>query len=363
MGGARGRLVPREDRQKAIELVLEACTNGARKHKACELLELSVRTLERWQTESAADQRKGAYREVGNKLSEKERQLILNTVNSVEYRDLPPCQIVPILADKGIYIASESTIYRILREEKQLTHRRLSKPAKDKKKEEHEASGPNQLWSWDITYLPSQVKGIYFYLYMIMDIYSRKIVGWSIHSDQTAKQAANLIEQTCLDESIERDQVTLHSDNGSPMKGATMLAKLEALGVTPSFSRPSVSDDNPFSEALFKTIKYHPTFPLTNRFKTIFDARTWVIEFVKWYNTRHRHSGLKFITPIQRHTGIDDGIIQNRHSVYLKAKEKNPERWSGKTRNWELPTVVTLSANRKNCMRHVGNRETLKAVN
>lgn len=362
MGGLRGRLVTAEEREKAIELVREACARGARKQQACQLLEVSRRTLERWEKEGTVDQRKGAERRVGNKLSMEERKLILTTINNVEYRNLPPCQIVPRLADKGIYIASESTIYRILREEKQLAHRGLSKPAKHKKPKTHEASGPNQLWSWDITYLPSQIKGMYFYLYMIMDVYSRKIVGWTIQQEQSADHAANLVQQTCLDEGIERNQIILHSDNGSPMKGATMLAKLEMLGIVPSFSRPSVSDDNPFSEALFKTVKYHPTFPLTDKFKTIFDARAWTVKFVKWYNTIHKHSGLKFITPTQRHTGTDDAIMSNRHKIYLDARKKNPERWSGKTRNWQLPTVVTLNACRKNRISQISEQVRLKAI-
>jgi len=182
---------------------------------------------------------------------------------------------------------------------------------------------------------------------MIMDVYSRKIVGWTIQYNQSADHAADLIQQACLDEGIERNQVVLHSDNGSPMKGATMLAKLETLGIVPSFSRPSVSDDNPFSEALFKTVKYHPTFPMTQKFETIFDARAWVVKFIRWYNYHHMHSGIKFVTPIQRHTGADNAVMENRHSVYLLAKKRRPERWSGKTRSWELPSVVMLNANKK----------------
>ena len=280
-------------------MVQEACANGSRRQKACELLGISLRTIERWDREGLSDQRKGAEKVVGNKLSEEERQQILSTVNGADYCDLPPCKIVPHLADKGIYMASESTIYRILREERQLAHRGLTQPAKHKRPKPHEATGPNQLWSWDITYLPTQVRGMHFYLYMIMDVYSRKIVGWTVQHNQLAEHSADLIEQACMDEGVERNQVVLHSDNGSPMKAATMLAKLESLGVAPSFSRPSVSDDNPFSEALFKTVKYHPTFPLTDKFATVFDARTWVVKFEKWYNTEHMHSGLKFITPNQ----------------------------------------------------------------
>lgn len=335
----------------AIELIKEANKQGARKEKACELLGISLRTYERWKKDGEVDLRKGASRHVGNKLTEEEKQVILTTVNSVEYRDLPPCQIVPRLADKGLYIGSESSIYRILRAERQLKHRGLTQPKKHKKPDEHVATGPNQVWSWDITFLPSQVSGIYYYLYLVMDIFSRKIVGWSIHTAQTAEHAANLIHQACLDEGVKKEQLILHSDNGSPMKGSTMLVMLERLGVVPSFSRPSVSDDNAFSEALFKTLKYHPTFPLTDKFETVFHARRWVISFVGWYNDIHMHSGLKFVTPNQRHKGKDSSIMAQRHQVYQMAKAKHPERWSRDTRDWSLPSEVTLNANRKKSVR------------
>jgi len=362
LGGRRGRLVSSEDRNTAIKLIDEANAQGARKHKACELLGITVRTYERWRCGGSIDQRKGATRQVGNKLTEAEKQMILYTVNSREYRDLSPCQIVPLLADKGMYIASESTIYRILREEKQLKHRGLTSAKKHKKPDEYTATAPNQIWSWDITFLPSQVRGIYYYLYMIMDIYSRKIVGWSIHHTQTAEYAANLIQQACIDERVEQKQLVLHSDNGAPMKGSTMLVMLEKLGVVPSFSRPSVSDDNPYSEALFKTVKYHPTFPVTDKFETIFHARRWVIEFVSWYNDIHMHSGLKFITPNQRHTGTDIQIRIKRHDVYQAAKAKHPERWSGDTRDWTLPKVVYLNANRKKKDEAVSMQEKMRQV-
>jgi transposase InsO family protein len=344
-----------------MHLIKEAHAQGARKSKACALLGVTLRTVARWEKQGVIDNRKGASRHIANRLTKKEKQLIISTVNNAQYCDLPPCQIVPRLADQGLYIASESSIYRVLRAEKQLAQRGLVKARKHKRPEAHEATGPNQLWSWDITYCPSQVRGIYFYLYMIMDIYSRKIVGWTVQQEQSAEHAANLIQQACLDEGIERHQITLHADNGSPMKGATMLAKLEMLGIVPSFSRPSVSDDNPFSEALFKTVKYHPTFPLATKFETIFAARTWVVKFEKWYNTQHCHSGLKFITPNARHSGADKAIMKKRQAVYLQAKANRPERWSGNTRNWELPSVVTLNANRKMKMNKAKQAGEIKA--
>ena len=170
------------------------------------------------------------------------------------------------------------------------------------------------------------------------------------------------MQQACLDENVNQDQLVLHSDNGSPMKGATMLAMLEKLGVAPSFSRESVSDDNAFSEALFRTVKYRPTFPITTKFETIFDARSWTVKFVEWYNNLHMHSGLKFVTPVQRHLRDNVEIMRNRHRVYQIAKENHPERWcwSRDTRNWELPTTVTLNANRKNRANSAAQKEIAK---
>lgn len=283
-----------------------------------------------------------------NKLTNDQRNMVLKIANSEMYMNLPPCKIVPMLADQGLYVASESTFYRVLHAEKQLRHRQPIKSATHHAPHAFAASQANQVWSWDITYLPTQVIGLYFYLYMIVDIYSRKIVGWSIHETQSSEQAASLVKQTCIDEKIDREQIVLHSDNGKPMKGATMLAMLEKLGVTPSFSRPSVSDDNPYSESLFKTLKYHPTFPLTTKFSTIANARIWCEKFSAWYNEQHLHSGLKFVTPQQRHTGEDQLIRQKRHLVYQMAKKQNPERWSGNTRDWTLPTTITLNPNKKN---------------
>lgn len=252
-----------------------------------------------------------------------------------------------MLADEGRYVASESTFYRVLHAENQLTHRQSSRPAKHHKPDAYEATGPNQVWTWDISYLPTQVRGIYFYLYMIVDIFSRKIVGWSVHEVESSEHAASLIKQACLDEKINRNQVVLHSDNGSSMKGATMLAMLQTLGVIPSFSRPSVSDDNPYSEALFKTLKYHPTFPKWEKFAEINGSRAWCEKFYIWYNQVHLHSALKFVTPLQRHNGEDEVIRQKRHMIYQIAKKQNPQRWSGNSRNWSLPKIVTLNPNRK----------------
>ena len=307
----------------------------------------------RWeQTDGVQDSRKNALKNVGNKFTSEEKNNFLTLANSEPYRDLPPCKIIPLLADQGEYYGSESTLYRILRELKQLRHRQLSRPSTHRRPQAYEASGPKQLWSWDITYLPTAVRGLYFYLYLIMDVYSRKIVGWSIHEEQNSDYSSKVMAQACQDEHITPQQLVLHSDNGAPMKGATMLAMLEKLGVIPSFSRPSVSDDNPYSEALFRTLKYHPSFLLTERFANLQEARAWTETFVVWYNDRHIHSGLKFVTPNQRHAGDDQAILAHRKQVYQTAQKKHPGRWSKGVRNWSLPTTVSLNPDRKSRHQH-----------
>ena len=346
LGGERGRLISLEDRQMAKTSITEACNNGARKSKACEIVGISLRTIQRWEKEmNLEDQRKQVVKNPRNKLSEAEKAQIIATCNQKEFRSLPPKQIVPILADRGMYIGSESSFYRVLREAGQINHRGKTAPSEKKpaKPEPCIASAPNQVWSWDITYLHTSIRGAYFYLYLFMDIYSRKVVGWEVHERESSELAAEVLRKLCFAEKIPPGQkVILHSDNGSPMKGATMLATLQKLGVIPSFSRPSVSNDNPYSEALFKTLKYTPTYPV-KPFENLEEAREWVKTFVSWYNLEHRHSALKYVTPHQKHTGEDIALLAQRKSVYESAKNKHPERWSGDVRNWSHDPVVLLN--------------------
>jgi putative transposase len=329
-----------------ITLIDESCDAGARLSQACRVLAISARTLQRWREdgEVKTDGRKeaGAQREPANKLSKHERQQILDIANTPEFAPMAPSQIVPALADQDLYIASESSFYRVLREADQLARRGKAKPPTRRRPMPLQANAPNQLWSWDITYLATTIKGLFFYLYLIMDVYSRKIVGWEVFETESAEQAALVLRKTHLREGIGAKSLVLHSDNGSPMKGATMLSTLQRLGVMPSFSRPSVSDDNPYSEALFKTLKYHPGFP-DKPFDSLQEAREWVAGFQRWYNEVHRHSGLKFVTPAQRHRGEDDAILQQRHALYEAAKARRPERWSGPSRNWEPEKIVYLN--------------------
>ncbi len=307
---------------------------------------IDVRTAQRWQRMGVGDRRKGSSKKPANKLNDLERAEIIKILGSAEYRDLNPAQIVPRLADQGRYLASEATMYRILKEQKMNCHRSPSKPRVSKKPQELVADGPNQVWSWDITYLPLVIKGFFVYLYMVMDLYSRKIVAWQIYDTQNSELAADLMTEACLLENVDKDQVYLHSDNGTPMKGASLLARLQELGVIPSFSRPSVSNDNPYSEALFKTLKYRPEYP-DRAFENIGQARQWVENFVIWYNKEHLHSGIRFVSPINRHEGKDIEILQKRHQVYLKAQQNNPLRWTGETRDWNPPEIVWLNKSHK----------------
>jgi len=309
---------------------------------ACRILGVSVRTIQRWRLQDGGeDGRQGPRTEPGNKLSEAERQEVLDVATSPEFRDESPKQMVPTLADRCIYLASEATFYRILREAKLMAHREPSRPPSPKPRE-LVATGPNQVYTWDITYLRSSVRGEFYYLSMFVDLYSRKIVGWRVDEEESMDHAAELIRRICWKEGIEPGTVTLHSDNGGPMKGSTMLATLEKLGVVASFSRPRVSDDNPYSEALFRTLKYRPDYP-HGPFEDIEAARAWVEAFVEWYNHRHLHSSIQFVTPADRHAGRDGEILAGRKAVYEAARAKNPERWSGSTRDWTPVTEVVLN--------------------
>ncbi|MDA8135375.1 MAG: IS3 family transposase [Desulfobacteraceae bacterium] len=339
-------MINQEDKQTVMTFISEACKSGARKSKASELVGLTVRTIQRWTEKGPSDNRKGSRAVPGNKLSDDEKVRIINVLESAEFADSNPNQIVPKLADQGMFLGSESTMYRILRELKMNNHRQPSLPAKNHSPDPLTAIGPNQLWSWDITYLPSVVRGMFFYLYMVMDIYSRKAVACQVYEYESGDLAADLITDACIREKIAKEQITLHADNGSPMKCATMLAKLQDLGVIPSFSRPSVSDDNPYSESLFRTLKYRPEYP-EKPFKNLFEAREWTSHFLHWYNTAHLHSGIRFVTPEDRHNGRDFEILKTRHQVYQDARSKHPERWSGKTRNWVPSTEVILKKFKK----------------
>jgi putative transposase len=323
--------------------------DGARQRKACAELDLSGRTYRRWSAgqEVKTDGRKEADRQPPrNKLSPEERAAILAVCHEPPFASLPPGQIVPRLADQGEYLASESSFYRILREAAEQHHRgRSQPPSRPARPTSYAAEGPCEVWSWDVTWLAGPARGLFFYLYIILDLFSRKIVAWEVYEQESAVHSAQVIRRAVLAEQCIDRPLVLHADNGSPMKGATLRATLQDLGIEPSYSRPRVSNDNPFSESLFRTCKYLPDFP-ANGFETLEAARRWVAAFVQWYNTVHCHSGIQFVTPEQRHTGQDKAILDARKAVYEQARAKHPERWSGGIRDWSQTGTVWLNPER-----------------
>ncbi len=339
-------MISASDRRQAVTLIDQAVAAGASLARACEALGLSLRSYQRWMQSGclSVDARPLALRPTpANALGEAERQHILALCNQAEYQSLPPSQIVPTLADKGIYLASESSFYRVLRAANQ-NHRRGKQrpPHKRARPTAYSATAANQVWSWDITYLHSTVAGSYYRLYWVLDVYSRKIVGWEVHAQESAELASLLVRNACLSEGVTESGLVLHADNGAAMKASTLLATLQRLGIVPSFSRPSVSNDNPYSESLFGTMKYRPGYP-SQPFDSLEAARVWVHGFVGWYNNEHRHSSIRFVTPNERHQGLDKQILARRKQVYEDAKQQHPERWAGDTRNWSPIEEVWLN--------------------
>ena len=239
----------------------EAVASGASLEAACEVIGLDVRTVQRWRRcPAGGDRRRGPATRPGNAMTKAEEAALLAALTTPEASGLSPHQVHARLADADRYLGSVSTMYRLLRRERLLAHRDRARPRTHRRPTAHVARGPNQVWAWDITYLRAPVLGTFFYLYTVVDVWSRKVVGWAVHDSQSDALAADLIEETCRAEAVLRDQLVLHADNGAAMKGKTMLVKLEQLGVMASFSRPRVSDDNPHVEALFRTLKYRPSY-------------------------------------------------------------------------------------------------------
>jgi putative transposase len=204
------------------------------------------------------------------------------------------------------------------------------------------ATAPCTVWSWDISYLRTTVKGRFFYLYLMLDVWSRKVVGWRVEEKECTELASELLSKAVATENADPTRLVVHADNGGPMKGCTMKAMMEKLGVLSSFSRPSVSNDNPFSEAFFRTLKYCPEYP-RRPFETVDEACKWVERFVCWYNTKHLHSGIGFVTPDDRHARRDAPVLAQRRAVYAAAYAAHPERWSTCVRPWSAPAKVRLN--------------------
>lgn len=347
-------MISLEHRQYTVELIAEAAASGARLFKACEKVGIAPCTYRRWQSEGEVieDRRPTASRpEPVNKLGPEERKRLLSVFHQPVFQSMPPSQVVPALADEGVYLASESTCYRVLHEVGQQNDRgRARQRERRSKPPEYIATGPNQAWCWDVTWLKGPARGMFYYLYMIMDVFSRKIVGWEVHDRECGELASVLVRRAVMSEGCLRSPDILHADNGSPQKSSTLRATLEHLGIEPTYSRPRVSNDNPYSESLFRTTKYRPNYPIDG-FATLAESREWVLAFVRWYNEEHRHCAIKFVTPVERHTGADVEILKARKEIYEQAKARHPERWSGEIRNWSRPEVVMLNPDKPVCKR------------
>ncbi len=258
-------------------------------------------------------------------LAPPEKQAVLKQLHAERFQDKPPAQIYATLLDEGTYLCSIRTMYRILSEHHEVRERRNQLTHPHYQKPELLATAANQVWSWDITKLLGPAKWTYFYLYVILDIFSRYVVGWMVAPQESAELAKRLIGESCRKQRIEPGQLTLHADRGSSMKSKPVAFLLADLGVTKSHSRPHVSDDNPFSESQFKTLKYRPEFP--DRFGCIEDARRFCQLFFSWYNTEHHHSGIGLLTPETLHYGRADEVIQRRQEVLSQAYKRKPERF------------------------------------
>jgi transposase InsO family protein len=321
-------MMSREEKQEILDFVnLYVILGIVRLSILSKHLGISERTIQRWNKNGVDDHRKGSAKNVVRKLSEGERDELYLVACSDEYKDMNPHEVYNSLLDKGIYLASESSFYRVLREKKALCHRRETKEGTSRKKpDELKATAKNQVWMWDITWLKTDVKGIYYYAYVIEDLYDRSIVGWAIYENESDEHARDLFKTVTEKEGACPEFV--HSDNGSAMKGITLVAFYYRLGIVPSFSRPRVSDDNPFIESFFKTLKYTCGYP--KFFSSIDHARKWFADFINWYNTSHKHSGLQYITPFQKRSGLQHEIFSNRNAVIEAAKEKHPHRWGNR---------------------------------
>lgn len=327
--------------------IAEAQAAGARLSAACDVVGVPPRTVQRWRERPGGDDRRvGPRHRPSNALTPMQEARVVKVLTDPRYAALSPKQLVPRLADEGVYVASESTMYRV---QHRRSLRRPKRPAAPREVARattmHRATGPNQVWSWDITFLPTTVRGRFFCLYLILDVWSRRVVGWTVDLYESSAVSAALIQHVCREHGVEPGSLVLHADNGTAMRGNTMLTMLKRLGVVPSFSRPHISDDNPYSESQFRTLKHtraHPLLP----FDELDDARAWVARFVDWYNTEHRHSAIRYVTPDERHFGHERAILARRRSVYQKAQRAHPERWTRGIRNWTPVGDVTLNPER-----------------
>ncbi len=310
--------------------------------RACDALGVNRATLYRRRNRRAGKYPVKSRPQPPLRLSEEERQTVLGLMHSERFMDASPHTIYATLLDEGRYYCSVRTMYRLLEAHGEVRERRHQRRHPQYTKPELLATAPNQLWSWDITKLKGPEKWTYFYLYVILDVFSRCVVGWMVATCESAALAEKLIRDTCTKQGIQRGELTLHADRGSSMTSKPVAFLLADLGVTKTHSRPYVSNDNPFSEAQFKTLKYRPTFP--QNFGSPEDARAFCRPFFRWYNTEHRHSGIAFMSPQDVHYGRAEQILETRTATLNCAFETYPERFKGKQPTPKpLPAAVWIN--------------------
>ena len=332
-----------QERGNILKHTSIAKQSGASWQAIAEAIGMCDKTLRRWRDDSTGDHRPSAIRPTPtNALTATEKQQMIDTANQPEFASLPPAQIVAIQAERGEYIASERSYYRVLKEHNMLQHRGKARaPAKKPKTIKLLASAIGQVWTWDITWLPTGVNGQFYKLYMMLDLFSRKIVGWEVFYEENSDNSKQVLRKAILAEGHSPDYV--HGDNGKPIKNASLHAMMLDKNIQPSHSRPRVSNDNAYSESLFRTVKHHPSLP-DKPFESLEEAQHWVMGFVNWYNHEHRHKGIGMITPAQKHAGEDAAILRKRKAVYEAAKSKHPARWNGRnTRKWEVVKQTKLN--------------------
>jgi putative transposase len=327
-----------------MQAALSLSHDAGGKKPACEALQIPRSTLYRYMDKTSQFSKPDVSRpKPPLALCDQERQTVIDVLHGQRFRDMAPRPVYATLLDEGQYLCSTRTMYRILASEHGCVKERRRQVQRPKySKPELLATSPNEVWSWDITKLKGPVKWTYFYLYVILDIFSRYVVGWMVANREQDVLAKRLIEQSCLKQNIESDQLTLHADRGSSMKSKVVAQLLVDLCVTKTHSRPQVSNDNPYSESQFKTMKYCPQFP--ERFGSIEHARLFCQEFFPWYNKEHRHSGIAMVTPEQVHYGIADEIIRQRAAVLQSTFERQPNRFKHKMPVPEnLPKAVWIN--------------------
>jgi len=322
--------------------VTESLSKEANIQQACAALAVPRASFYRWQDREENDEKKRQRAVPPLALSGKEEAAVLEILHEDRFVDQAPYEIYNALLDEGNYLCSVRTMYRILEKNKEVRERRNQLSHPQYQKPELLAGGPNEIWSWDITKLLGPAKWTYYYLYVIMDIFSRYVVGWMVAHRELSSLAQKLIGQSCQKQGIQPHQLTIHADRGSSMTSKPVAFLLSDLGVTKSHSRPHVSNDNPYSEAQFKTLKYRPEFP--ERFGCIEDSRSFCQGFFGWYNKEHYHSGIGFLTPEAFHYGRGEQIIKERQAVLMAAYEKHPRRFKGKMpKPMNLPDAVWIN--------------------